>query len=355
MRLRSALVALALSPSCGGDPPAPPGVNVLTGTLPLYRTQGSSPRQDVSGASYIPALEKVLLVDDGGEPGKDAVPFYLLDGGNNFKLGQMAQGMLGEAATFDGTFAYVTSGLYSPTGKLSGPEPKDSPYIAPKYRAFSRFKLEGDKPVGLETIDPREALVAALAAFDAAWWARVKDLEPWMDGRGVLAVEGLTATPTPGKLLVGLRSPRHGPDFAPPGAPSQRGGAALLIEVDVTAFSPGELRPRVSTLDLGGYGVRSIEHSPTAGGYFISAGALEDHSRDFALYFWRGPGSAPVALALEAFKELCRPEAITEMVHGGKRYLLILSEESGDVCADPTPRYSYILVELNPAFLATLK
>lgn len=333
-------IAAAALAACEATPPA--SLTVITGSLPLYRTQGTRPRNDVSGAAFLPAEGKVLLVDDGGDPPQgaapDVVPFYLVDPANNFQVSELRDAVMTshgdlEAATQDGQYVYVAS-------SMSGE------YMDERVHTLSRFKLRGGVVSDVRTLRPRAGILDAVGSgFDGAWIERIKATR----GReGGLNIEGLTYTPNPNQLIVGLRSPHADPRFPE----MTRIGAALLLTLDVTLFTEESLAPTAFTLDLGGLGVRSMEYSPTARGYFILAGIVE-RGPDYDFFFWAGPGAAPVRIELPEFKGLCRPEAVTEIDLRGRKFLWVISEESGDICEEV--KYNYLLVELNQAFLSRLR
>jgi hypothetical protein len=348
-------------------------LNVTTGALPLYHVQ-VKPRNDASGAVFLPSSGKLLVVDDGGDDQKpDRVPLYLADVASLFAAGPAmaelpatAEALLGsfpdrhrdmEGATSDGRFIYVTTSLPSE----AEPNKMDA-----QFRAFSRFRIEGDRIVDGTTIDPRAAVIDSLARPTADPW-----FADWLDRWTVkfpnskdcgLNIEALSRTPQANQLLLGVRSPHYGPDFCQPdaesGKPKTRNGAAIVLKVDVGTFEQAALAPVVhATLDLGGLGFRGMEYSPAARGYFITAGAVEA-GFDYAFFFWNGdPGSRPVPLAekIPEFGKLCRPESVEEIEQGGRHYLLVLSEESGTICEMPPQPYNYLLIELNRSFLAMLE
>jgi hypothetical protein len=371
----AALAAVAL-PACGngnggGAPDARPSesqLNVTTGSLPLYHLETNAagmmkPRNDASAVVYLPAMRRILVVDDGGEDARpDVLPFYLADVAALFtsspavtetppegeRMGSVIQQHLdAEAATFDGTYVYVMSAMELP--RVKPPE---------VYRSFSRFRVEGTRIVDAATIRPNDALRAALRAHDAAW---ADKWSPLAGKDGGLNIEALAATPRPGELLVGLRSPHWGPgylDRAGDAGAATRVGDAIVMKIDVTSFDAARLAPAVhATLDLGGLGFRGFEYSPTAKGYFIAAGAVEA-GWDYDFFFWNGdPSARPVRLSdkVKEFGRLCRPESLAEVEAQGRKYLLVLSEDSGRICEEPSPvPFNYILIELNAAFLGLL-
>ena len=347
---------------------------VTTGSFPLYHTPaniaGAKPRNDASGIVFLPGAAQLLFIDDGGEDATpDVVPFYLAPVASLFGAAVLvtelpaAAGLAGslpakhrdmEALARGGDFIYVMSSL-----------PAASEKADPGNRAFSRFKFEGGEITAASTIEPRDAIMAALSTptadpWHAAWLARWKDRNAKDGG---LQVEALSGTGEPTELLVALRSPHYSADYLTPNPTDatktlSRVGPAMLVSIDVTDFAAGALEAAVhATLDLGGLGFRGMEHSPAADGYFITAGAVEA-GFDYGFYFWNGdPAAKPVNLAdkVPEFKKLCRPESVTELDHAGKKYLLVLSEQSGAICETPAAPYNYLLIELTPEFLGMLE
>ncbi len=354
--------------------PAPSVFKVTTGSLPLYHLPKNianpKPRNDASGVVFLPATKQLLLVDDGGEDATpDVVPFYLasvaslfappvpmleLPGAVDLPAALPAQHRDMEALTSDCGFNYVMSSL-----------PAESEKPDAGNRAFSRFKLVDGQISEAATINPRDAILTALMQptgdpWFAEWLARWKDQKAKDGG---LQVEALTRTPVANKLLVALRSPHYSAAYLTPRSddPTKRQtriGDAMLVELSVADFDASKLTPRLhATVDLGGLGFRGMEYSQTAGGYFITAGAVEA-GFDYGFYYWNGtPGAAPTNLAdkIPAWKKLCRPESVAEIEHDGKPYLLVLSEESGAICEQPAAPYNYLLIELDQSFLAALR
>jgi hypothetical protein len=343
---RHSVAVMVLVAGCGADAAK---VNVITGSLPLYHTQDGIARNDLSDATYVPALHGLFLVDDGGDAPQPPLPFYFLAPSANFRLLQLPDDLMKdhgdlEATTFDGQYLYVASSLGI-----------DKPALAEdRFRNVSRFRLEGpaEAPRIVHgdpgTLRPRDALLGAVRALDPAWFDgnQMAELE---QRKGGLNVEGLAAMPNePGKLLVGLRSPHLGGDFPA----NTRSGQAIVVKIDVGSFSENALAPQAYALDLGGLGFRSLQYSATAQGYFVTAGIVEQ-GWDYAFYFWKGMGSTPVRIRLPEFDGLCRPESVAEIEINRKRYLFVGSEESSSLCEGV--KYNYLLVEMNAAFLALLR
>lgn len=351
-----------------------PRFNVITGALPLYHLPLNIPnakaRNDASGVVFLEREKQLLIIDDGGDDlTPDLVPFYLADVAAlwnppvaltevpdraSLPTSLPARHRDTEGLASSGCYIYAISSLPAATEKAD-----------PTVRAFSRFKLEQGQITDPLTIEPRDAIATALAQptadpwFDA-WLARWRDQKAKDGG---INVEAISGTRKEGEILVALRSPHYGPDYLlprtdDPGKKQTRTGAAMLVKLDVNDFAVDKLDAKVhATLDLGGLGFRGMEYSPAAGGYFITAGAVEA-GFDYDFFFWNGkPGAAPRRLSslIPEFAQLCRPESVTQVEHGGKRYLLVLSEESGPICEQPVAPYNYLLIALDDAFLDALR
>ncbi|MBL6082774.1 DUF3616 domain-containing protein [Belnapia sp. T18] len=155
--------------------------------------------------------------------------------------------------------------------------------------------------------------------------------------RSGLNIEGLTADPDGGTLLIGLRSPLTSD------------GHAIVVPLS----NPGEVVALAGTrarlgepipLDLDNRGVRSLERMPDGSGYLVLAGPTGD-GPGFELFAWAGPGSQEVA-KLSGFTEALhrlpdfRPEGM--VVHPAGTELLLISDDGGrlvgfNACKDAPP------------------
>jgi multidrug resistance efflux pump len=149
--------------------------------------------------------------------------------------------------------------------------------------------------------DPR------LEPFDLAAAAT---LPPKADGG--LNLEGLCPGPE-GSVLLGFRNPIPG------------GRALLLPLLNPDGLVAGDRAvfglPRL--LDLGGYGIRSLERIQD--GYFILAGSSKGGGRT-RLYAWDGSERAPRFVNEPMLRSL-NPEAITAFDFAGTRWLHALSDD----------------------------
>jgi hypothetical protein len=99
---------------------------------------------------------------------------------------------------------------------------------------------------------------------------------------GGLSIEGLSSTPNDGELLIAFRSPlvkkkallitlKNADAIVDHGAPAEFGNPMLL--------------------DLGGFGIRSIDYWPERKAYYLITGPSGDNGNEFHLMRWSGPVS----------------------------------------------------------------
>ena len=129
---------------------------------------------------------------------------------------------------------------------------------------------------------------------------------------GALNIEGLAATPE-GHLLIGFRNP------------VPRGGALLVPLLNPSEVIQGQ-RARFGEprqIDLGGYGIRSIE--PWRNGYLIVAGSVDGKGKS-RLYEWPGANQPPRLVPQVDFTGI-NPEAIAVMNTTGVEELFVVSDD----------------------------
>jgi hypothetical protein len=273
----------------------------LAGTAAASPPNGARTLQggpfEPSGAIHLPGLEGVLFVDD-GRPGQvlllplspageqsgpvEAIPF---DGG-------VADP---EGITTDGIHVYVVGS--QSRGRKGGP-------------GLVRFRMD---------VKTRRATdVQTMSGLDEWLAANVPELRAASKGRKgqALNIEGLAWDPRRGRLLLGLRAPLSG-------------GAALLVPLKLRDASAPlradnlQLDGGLLRLDLGGSGVRSIEHDPAGGVFHVVGGGAEGAGR-FQLFTWAGEG--PAVTAVYAFPQELRPEGVARATIGGRSRVVVLCD-----------------------------
>lgn len=192
-----------------------------------------------------------------------------------------------------------------------------------RHRLFAvKVKSVGDE-LSVEAVGkPYETLLDDLqkdGRFDKLKLGAAAQLAPGKEG--ALNIEGLAATPD-GKLLIGFRNPIPG-------------GKALIVPLSnprqvLTGGKPSFDGP--IELDLGGLGIRSLEHWPAAKAYVIIAGTFKDGA-GFKAYRWSGQASdKPMQIPGVDFSSLI-PEAVF-FDPAAPSELFILSDD-GDTCPAP--------------------
>jgi hypothetical protein len=183
----------------------------------------------------------------------------------------------------------------------------------PERELLVRFKMSGDR---IEDFRLSDGLKRALAGLDPVF-VGAGDALP--DEKKGLNIEGLAWDPQTKRLLVGFRNPRH----------KKKALAVWLDNPDaVFEHSAAPALEGPIKLDLDGDGVRDLTYSPSLSGFLILAGAWKHDQRTKpTLWLWKGSTlTAPVRLPTDALADL-KPEGIAEVTSGGKRGLLIVSDD----------------------------
>ncbi|MEN6587348.1 MAG: DUF3616 domain-containing protein [Sulfuricella sp.] len=178
-----------------------------------------------------------------------------------------------------------------------------------------RFRIEGDRvvaPMVVRGLKP--ALVAAHPALAEA--AGIRDVK----NEGGLNIEALEITPDQQRLLIGLRSPLL----------DKR---AIIAELENPAaiFDAGE-PPRVSatltTLDLGGNGIRGMAYLPSLGGYLVISGPVAREQVQFQLWFWSGRRGEPArSVSVSGLHGFEHAEGVSSAVIDGQQRIIIVSDD----------------------------
>lgn len=132
-----------------------------------------------------------------------------------------------------------------------------------------------------------------------------------------LNIEGLTWDPKGSRLLLGVRAPVvDGMALVVPLRLRDRARPVSVANVSIEA---------PMRIDLGGSGIRGMEHDTTAGGYQIIAGHPTG-ARDFRLVTWSGTGAAVQEVQRFAAGE--KPEGVTRVTIAGKPATFVVFDTS---------------------------
>lgn len=165
------------------------------------------------------------------------------------------------------------------------------------------------------------------------------DLDPKAPPKdGGLSIEGLAASPNPGELLIGLRSPLHKKCAV---VLPLRNAAAVVDKGAKASFGEAVL------LDLDGLGIRSMDWWPERKCFLLLAGPAGGKASQFELMRWSGPlSSRPEVLDGIDFTALgvdegASPEGL--LIHGPSDTVYVIFDEgnrlvNGTPCKDAERR-----------------
>ena len=178
-----------------------------------------------------------------------------------------------------------------------------------------RFRIEGDRLVALTVIGGlKPALVSAHPLLAAA--ADVRDVKTG----GGLNIEALEISPDQQRLLVGFRSPLL-----------DRQAVIAAIENPAAMFDAGEaprIAPALTTLDLGGNGIRGMSWIPALDGYLVIGGPVASGPVQFQLWFWSGrPDARARRVGVAGVPGFERAEGISPAVIDGRQRIIVVSDD----------------------------
>ena len=263
---------------------------------------------EASGAVYVPGSSGVLIVDD-NRPGE--VLWMALDESGR-EVGPVKPIPLGatvedpEGITSDGTYFYII-------GSQSKPNAGDQ-------NALVRFAFDAAS----QSVQKAESLTG-LRDFLLANVPELKGADQ-KGSEGGLNIEGIAWDFKRGRWLLGLRSPLG------------KDGSAFIVAIKLRnpsgAFSVDNLQlaePNAMPLKLAGLGVRDIQYDPESNSFLIIAGAPEHHEKsEFTLWEWTGAesGSESALRKEQDLDQKMKPEGITHVEIGGRKFLLVVGDSS---------------------------
>jgi pSer/pThr/pTyr-binding forkhead associated (FHA) protein len=266
---------------------------------------------EASGAVFVPGGNGILFVDD-NRP--EEVLWMQVDESGR-QVGQVKPIPLGvavedpEGITSDGNYFYIV-------GSQSKPN-------AGERNALVRFAFD---PAN-QTVQKAEALTN-LRDFLVANVPELKESPDKKGSDGGLNIEGIAWDFKRGRWLLGLRSPLA------------RDGNAFVVAVKLRnpggAFSADNLQlaePNAIQLKLGGLGIRDIQFDPESNSFLIIAGAPEHHEKtEFTLWEWNGTfdqsGSESALRREQDFDPKIKPEGLTHVEIGGRKFILVVGDSS---------------------------
>lgn len=303
---------------------------VSTGSTPLYRYNDTQ-LQDLSGAAYVNG--RVYLASDGGK-NSDFPEVRVTSYANLKKPALLLQRQIVqrdiEGATQSADALYLTSSMSQVNDDTED------------YRVLAEIKLNDDGSIFSERyIYARDMIISAMEKHfgDTAWLRRVKVS---FGKNGGLNVEGLSVSDKGSEHLVfGFRSPLVDDKFGSPELDpsfSLTQGLAIIMQVS-SPFDVMQPATNITLVDLNGQGIRGMEYIPALNGYIIISGGVEKLDvYDLWLYEPKTSKTTKLSKAGDDFSKLCRPEAVLNIPETST--LLILSEESGNACANV--KFNYV-------------
>lgn len=177
-----------------------------------------------------------------------------------------------------------------------------------------RFKIEGDQVVEPQVVTGLKSALAAKHPVLAAA-AALRDVKT----DGGLNIEAIELGPDQ-RLLIGFRSPLQG-------------DRAIIASVEnpgamFDAGAPPQVSATLSTLDLGGNGIRGMAYIPVLGGYLLISGPLARETVHFELWFWSGePAAPPRRVTVPGLPGFEHAEGVSAALIDGQPRILIVSDD----------------------------
>ncbi|MBE2260068.1 MAG: DUF3616 domain-containing protein [Rhodobacteraceae bacterium] len=178
-----------------------------------------------------------------------------------------------------------------------------------------RFRVEGDRIAEpMVTSGLKRALIADHPVLAAA--AAILDVKK----DGGLNIEALTMSADQTRLLVGLRSPLL-----------DRQALIATIENPQAVFEAAAeplIGATLTTLDLGGNGIRGMSYIPRLAGYLLIGGPIARSRAPFELWFWSGDRADRARrVSVAGLAGFEHAEGLCPAVIGGQPHLVIVSDD----------------------------
>ncbi|MGB4911891.1 MAG: DUF3616 domain-containing protein [Candidatus Dechloromonas phosphoritropha] len=178
-----------------------------------------------------------------------------------------------------------------------------------------RFRIEGDSVVDPRVIGSlKHDLVAAHPELAA--YAGIRQVK----SEGGLNIEALEMSADQSRLLIGFRSPLLD-------------GRAIIASIENPgAIFDGDEPPRIgatlTTLDLGGNGIRGMAWVTSLAGYLLIGGPMAREQIEFDLWFWAGGDeNRPRRVSVAGLPGFEHAEGISEAVIDGRQCIIVVSDD----------------------------
>jgi hypothetical protein len=178
-----------------------------------------------------------------------------------------------------------------------------------------RFRIEGDRAVAPKVVKGiKPALTSAHPVLAAA--AAIRDVK----SDAGLNIEALDMSPDQQRLLIGFRSPLLD-------------ARAIIASIDNPSemFELGEpprVAPTLTTLDLGGDGIRGMSHIPALDGWLLISGPVSRQQVQFRLWFWSGQADRPARpVTVPGLPGFEHAEGVSPALIDGRQQVIFVSDD----------------------------
>lgn len=178
-----------------------------------------------------------------------------------------------------------------------------------------RFRIEGERVVEPSVVKGlKPALMAAHPVLAVA--AEIREVKT----SGGLSIEALEISPDRQRLLIGFRSPLldHRAIIAYVENP------AAIFDVN----EPPRISAALTTLDLGGNGIRGMSYVPSLNGYLVISGPVSREPAQFQLWFWSGqPAAQARRITVPGLEGFEHAEGVSPALIDGHQRIIIVSDD----------------------------
>lgn len=178
-----------------------------------------------------------------------------------------------------------------------------------------RFRIEGDRVVAPKVVKGlKPALTAAHPVLAAA--AAIRDVK----SDAGLNIEALDMSPDQQRLLIGLRSPLLD-------------ARAIIASIDnpsaiFESGAPPRIAATLTTLDLGGDGIRGMSYIPALDGWLLISGPVARRQVQFRLWFWSSQADRPARpVTVPGLPGFEHAEGVSPALIDGRQQIIFVSDD----------------------------